>query len=369
MNNDNGFKNKNLWKPLKKVYRKTPLPRIRNAFAQRRIIYRYSRYGVTGGSIRLEVSSACQLRCVLCARTHSRLKGHFDKVVKSGCLSFDNFHKLIERNPWITNIEISNWGEIFLNQELKKIFQYSYQKNIVLSASNGVNLNSIREDMIECLVKYRFNDLRVSLDGASDDTYKIYRVGGDFSKVIENVKRINYYKQKYNSNLPHLTWQFVIFGHNEHEIPIARKMATDLGMSFICILNHQFWDPPYSPIRDKEFVKRETGLEFATTEEFEKKYKESPSACPQMWEQPQINWDGKLLGCCVNFFGDYGNVFETGLTKCLKGEKYKYAKRMLLGLEKVRGDIPCAKCYCFKNRPVSKIRKNFGLLSTVERYF
>ena len=81
MNNDNGFKNKNLWKPLKKVYRKTPLPRIRYAFAQPRIVYRYSKYGLPWGSIRIEVSSLCQLRCVLCARTHSRLKGQFDKVV------------------------------------------------------------------------------------------------------------------------------------------------------------------------------------------------------------------------------------------------------------------------------------------------
>lgn len=37
---------------------------------------------------------------------------------------------------------------------------------------------------------------------------------------------------------------------------------------------------------------------------------------------PQINWDGKLLGCCLNFWGDFGgNAFEQGLERILTSEK------------------------------------------------
>jgi hypothetical protein len=37
-----------------------------------------------------------------------------------------------------------------------------------------------------------------------------------------------------------MTWQLIVFGHNEHELPKARAMARDLDAVF-AKLN---WDPP-----------------------------------------------------------------------------------------------------------------------------
>ncbi|MFN3315474.1 MAG: SPASM domain-containing protein, partial [Raineya sp.] len=83
--------------------------------------------------------------------------------------------------------------------------------------------------------------------------------------------------------------------------------------------------------------------------EFEKKEKKLYSpACFQLWTAPQINWDGKLLGCCVNHFGDFGNVFDEGLDNLLQSEKYVYAKKMLLGEAPDRKDIPCSQCNRYK---------------------
>jgi len=293
----------------------------------------------------------------------------FEKTIGHGFLKFTNFKKLVDANPWIKNIEISNWGEIFLNPELKDIVKYSRARNVNLHAHSGSNLNTISEDMLEALVKYRLQNLTVSLDGASDETYSMYRIGGNFNKVIENIKKINHYKHKYDSDFPQLTWQFVIFGHNEHEIPAAKKMAKDLGMSFSPSLNAQFWDPPFSPVKNKDFIIKETGLEFATREEFEEKYKINyHNTCPQLWMTPQINWNGDLLGCCWNMFSDYGNVFTSGLTECLKSKKYISSKKTLLGLEKPKEDIPCFKCSCFDKRSISRIRKAVGMLAIIDRF-
>ena len=75
--------------------------------------------------------------------------------------------------------------------------------------------------------------MTVSLDGASQETYEIYRVGGAFERVINNIKAINAYKKQYKSAVPILLWQFVAFGHNEHEIAKAKTLATRLGMHFL----------------------------------------------------------------------------------------------------------------------------------------
>ena len=319
-------------------------------------MFNYIKNYFNGKSVRLEASSVCQLKCPLCATSQDiNKKG----VVGWGFLEFKNFKKFVDNNPQIKNIELSNWGEILLNPQLKDIIRYAYEKNINLTVSNGVNLNDVDDELLESLVKYKIKFLSISIDGATNSVYKIYRVGGDLNKVIKNIKKINYYKKKYNSKFPRLQWQFIVFGHNEHEIPLAKKLAKQLGMEFYPKLN---WDPVYSPVKNKKFVKKQIGLNSVSRQEFRNKnQREYMLPCYQLWISPQINWDGKLLGCCMNTYSDFGNVFEEGLSKCLNSERYIYAKKMLLGKKKAREDIPCSICPIYRKQSVETPSISLGI--------
>ena len=57
-----------------------------------------------------------------------------------------------------------------------------------------------------------------------------------------------------------------------------------------------------------------------------------------------INWDGQLLGCCINSEQSLGNVFSDGLMPTLNGKKMSYAKKMVTGRVGVQDGIPCTKC-------------------------
>ena len=75
----------------------------------------------------------------------------------------------------------------------------------------------------------------------------------------------------------------------------------------------------------------------ADRDEYREKYGTdyvSRGICTQMWNSPQINVDGRLLGCAINFRDDYGNVFKEGLKETLNSKKIVYARQMLMG-EKV----------------------------------
>ncbi|MBN1870981.1 MAG: SPASM domain-containing protein [Candidatus Omnitrophica bacterium] len=295
--------------------------------------------GVYSNRIRIEASGACQLKCADCGHSIGGME-----TIGKGYLKIGDFKRFVDAYPSIRNIELSNYGEMFLNPDLKKIIEYAHMKNISLVAENGVNFNTASDDMIESLVRYHFKKMVVSIDGATNEIYKIYRVGGDLGKVLENIKKINRYKQRYNTAFPHLSWQFVIFGHNEHEIPLARRMAADLNMHFETKLN---WSATYSPVKDKEFVRREAGP--ISEQEYERDSGRLYCwACCQLWNSPQINWDGRLLGCCCNKYSDFGNVFEEGLKECLNSERYIYAKKMVSGRAKEREDIPCFYCKTYK---------------------
>jgi len=311
-----------------------------------------SETGLIRNRVLLEASTICQLRCPSCSTGKGERK---TGIIGTGYLKFEDFKRFIDKNPNIKSIELSHLGEIFLNPDLKEIIEYASRKKIYLTAYAGVNLNDVSREMLEFLVKSRFAGMTVSLDGATNETYRVYRIGGNFDRVIENIGILNDYKKKYNSRFPHLIWQFVIMGHNEHQLPLAKRMAKELSMSFETKLS---WDPGFSPVRNKEFVRKESGLGVASWEEFKEKYgyDRRRVLCKQFWT-PQINWDGKLLGCCVNEWVDFGNVFEQGLSGCLKSEKYVYGKKVLLGKEKARADIPCSRCPVYDDIPQNPLKK------------
>ena len=299
----------------------------------------YLRYGILGTSVNIDASTVCQLRCSVCPQSQDQMG-----FLGRGFLSFENFKRFVDAHRAIRTIELSNYGEIFLNPHLAAITRYARERGVSLTAWNGVNLNTVSEEMLETLVRFGFQGMTVSIDGASPETYGLYRRGGDFRRVIDNLERLNYFKKRYRSETPHLHWQFVVFGHNEHEIPAARRMAGELGMHFIPKTN---WDSSFSPLRHRDYVARETGLgagEGAGSGDVRARLRQASGPCSLVWFSPQINWDGRLLGCCVNLWKDFGNVFDRGLARCVEDPGYRHLKRALLGRADAPGDIPCIAC-------------------------
>jgi len=300
--------------------------------------------------IRIDLSTVCQLKCPSCYMRQE------EEAVKKGCktghMKFENFKNLIDDNNF-ESIELSNSGEIFLNPDFVKIIEYARSKDIYLTADNGVNLNYLTDEQAEALVKYGFASMTISLDGASQETYSIYRIGGNYDKVIENIEKINFYKKKYKSHAPHLVWKFIVFGHNEHEISKAKKEAKRLHMEIKFDAN---WDEKYSPIKDREMVLRETNLQsldvnISPVEQL-KEYEEGVVDwyfCRDLWE-PQINWDGQILGCCANFKENFGgDAFKDGLFNALNHPYMVYAKNMVTNNAKPAKDIPCCRCWVYKD--------------------
>lgn len=160
--------------------------------------------------IRLEASSVCQLKCPGCPNTTNEIS----RSIGAGYLSFDNFKHVIESARELEEVELSNFGEIFLNPDLAKMIEYALGKGVVLRADNGCNLNTISDEMQELLCVNSFKSITCSLDGASNRVYKMYRRNGDFDKVISVIQDINRFKEKHKTRYPELTWQFIIMPHN-----------------------------------------------------------------------------------------------------------------------------------------------------------
>jgi len=287
--------------------------------------------------VKIDASSLCQLHCGSCAM---RIYNYGDRG--KGYLKFDDFARFLKMNSYVREIELSNHGEIFLNPDLPKIIEYAHSKKVKLTAWNGVNFNTVSDKVLETLVKCKFYGVNIAIDGASQEVYSQYRGNGNFDKVINNIKKLNEYKEKYNSPLPLLNWQYIILecSEIESEIKKAKEMAKELNCRIFFIKDHAGFIP-----KNAKMIERETNLCYENKNNVLSRYTERNVPCVDLWKFPQINYDGRLFGCSNNTTKDFGvNVFEIGLRKSLNSKIVKHSKKMLTG-KKICEESPCDGCY------------------------
>jgi MoaA/NifB/PqqE/SkfB family radical SAM enzyme len=178
----------------------------------------------------IEPTSDCNLNCKTCVR-HSWNE-------KIGGMKYKDYMKIIDDLKEFENIEmISFWGigEPLYHPDIVKMIEKAKQLNVKTQIiTNGLLLN---ESMSKKLLKAGLDSLVVSLDGTSTETMADIRSGADLEEIIKNVKRFKSLKEKYNDNKTEIGIEFVIMKSNISELKDLRKLAFELGASFIFLTN------------------------------------------------------------------------------------------------------------------------------------
>ena len=289
-------------------------------------------------AVGVEVCSLCQLACPGCPT----IQGGKEALVGGGMLDPDRFRVFLERNPGLERVELAAYGEVFLHKRLPEILACASEHGVATSIGCGANLNHASEEALEAVVRYGVTRIRCAIDGATNESYRTYRINGDLKRVFANIETINRFKRQYQSSTPELIYQFVVFGHNEHEMKAAAVLARMLDMKIYFRINAS---PELHPVNDRARVRAMVG--YADRQEYTETRKESlcRELCSHMWTRPQINWDGRLMGCQRNEWSSYADdVLSGDLLASCNNERMTYARRMLLGEAPPREDIPCTRC-------------------------
>lgn len=298
-------------------------------------------------SIRLDICTICNFKCPGCPT-----QTYQNENLGRGYLSCKDFEKIITANKNLKQIEIAYAGEAFLNPEIKEILKTAKSHNIALTLNHGSTLNNVDEETCEAIVKYGLRSLVCSIDGTTQDIYQMYRQGGELKKALTAIEKINHYKEKYKSKFPILHWQFIIFDHNKHQLKEAKQLAKKLNMPF----------KPIFPIEQDSTQKDETKDLKTPDYNMEKNYKYyAMMLCPLMWHNPQINWDGKVLGCTANKKYSFGNILDTSLSEVLNSKEMIDTREALTHLKNDNKNIPCTTCPIYKEMQ----KNNFKIKSSV----
>lgn len=106
-----------------------------------------------------------------------------------------------------------------------------------LSVRINSNLNRTTSVQARLMVESGLEELLVDLDGATQETYERYRIGGKLALVVGNVRQIVEVKRQLKSPLPLITARTLLTRHNESEVPHIKALAWNLGVD-------RFWTGP-----------------------------------------------------------------------------------------------------------------------------
>lgn len=273
-------------------------------------------------AISIEPTTSCNLRCPECPsglRSFSRPIGMLAPELNKSII--DQLRKEL------TYITYYFQGESYLNKDFLSMVGYASKRNIyTATSSNGHYLD---DDNCKETIESGLKRLIISIDGTNQSSYEKYRIGGNFNKVIEGTKNIVHWKKKLKSKTPFIVWQFIVFGHNEHEVDDIQKLSKEIGVDHLSIKTAQIYNfesgsdllpknPKYS-----RYIKK--GLSY--------KIKNGLlSHCWRMWHACVITWDGKIVPCCFDKDGTYqlGSLNNHSFRSIWKGVEYSRFRRLIL---------------------------------------
>jgi len=180
--------------------------------------------------ITADFSNYCNLRCYGCSHNANIPLPRHNQYTHMSVTMLKN---IVSQFPSLVYINITNHGESLINPDFCKLIDICTKYKLCIRADQGFNLNHITNEQIISIINSYFDNMYISIDGASQEVYSIYKVGGNFDKVIENIKRINYFKNLYNNTRLNLIWRYILFDFNLHEVDKASEIARDLGVKFI----------------------------------------------------------------------------------------------------------------------------------------
>ena len=273
-------------------------------------------------SISFEPTTACNLRCPECP------SGLRSFTRSTGNLKMDFFVETIESiHKDLIYLIFYFQGEPYINPEFLDMVEYANRKKIyTITSTNGHFLNDVNA---EKTVRSGLDRLIISIDGTTQETYEQYRKEGTLANVLKGTENIIKWKKKLGVSHPHVIFQFLVVGPNEHQIPELYELAREYEVDEVKLKTAQIYDyengNPLIPENDKysRYRKQNDGKYTIKNKLL--------NHCWKLWHSCVITWDGKVVPCCFDKDATHimGDLAEDTFKQIWYGEKYVQFRRKL----------------------------------------
>jgi pyruvate-formate lyase-activating enzyme len=188
--------------------------------------------------LKVENTSACNLRCASCPRRQIR------RLRRKVSLSLSDVERIAVqmRDCGVKRLAYLNFGEPFLSRTIRRELEIIREIHPAVSIDVSTNALAIdSDDKREAALLV--DDMQVSLDGISQEMAQKYQRGTDFARALRNMTDLVAYRDARGLSRPRIVWKYLLFHWTERRRHLLRaiEMARQAGVDEI------LFEPTVSP--------------------------------------------------------------------------------------------------------------------------
>ncbi|KAA0579310.1 radical SAM protein [Azospirillum sp. Sh1] len=303
----------------------------------------------------IENVSRCNFRCTMC------VVSDWPKGRRAGDLSLADFQALIDEQYGLVEIKLQGIGEPSMQGDpYFAMIRYARARHIWVRTTTNASLLHLNDNHRK-LIDSDANEIQISIDGATAETFEAIRRGSSFRHVTANCRALHDYAAEKGVCRTKM-WTVVQEG-NLHELEALVRLGADLGFRHQCFSlelggwGNELWEERNRrvDVADRVTVERlhglidlgrENGIDVRFWHVVEKYSTESPkSLCPWPFERAVVSSDRQVVPCCT--IGDPGvsridGLEARSLTDVWFGTAYQDFRRAHL---ERRIPQECRSCY------------------------
>jgi MoaA/NifB/PqqE/SkfB family radical SAM enzyme len=311
----------------------------------------------------LETTNRCNLLCTTCPRTYEELEPPAD-------MSWELFTSIVDQLPGLQRAVLHGVGEPMLVKHLPKMVRYLKDRGTyVLFNTNGTVLN---ERNGRALIEAGLDELRVSLDAATEKSYLAVRGKNYFKRILKNVRAFRALQEREGSERPRVSVWLTGLKETIAELPEFVEVAAKIGVKEVYLQRLVFFEQdavglarPDQALYDKTSreeavsidaaaaLAQSYGMTFSASgaasepgTSLKRKDGDSPwSMCRRPWTVMYFTANGRALPCCIAPFSQrgyenytLGDATQQTLREIWSGQAYGAFRAALMS------DQPAAAC-------------------------
>lgn len=312
----------------------------------------------------LETTNRCNLLCTTCPRTFEDLEPPAD-------MSWALFTRIVDQYPRIDRVVLHGVGEPMLVKALPRMIRYLKDRGTyTLFNTNGTLLTAKKGRE---LIDAGLDELRISLDAAEPESFRVVRGRDDFERIVRNVRAFTAAQEKMGAVLPRVSLWLTGMKETIDQLAAFVELAHRIGVREVYLQRLVYFADAQglaSPdqalfevlsrseaaqIAAAEATARQLGIAFNASGATEpgtslvRRTDEQPwSLCRRPWTLMYFTAHGRAIPCCIAPFSmrgydnfTLGDATQEGLRAIWNGERYAEFRRRLLS------DQPppsCANC-------------------------
>jgi MoaA/NifB/PqqE/SkfB family radical SAM enzyme len=279
----------------------------------------------------IEITNSCNLKCVMCYSPNMKRRKHFMKISE-----FRNILGEAIRHG-IRELGLYTTGEAFLHPkavEFVRIAKREMQIPYVYITSNGTLLTPKKADGI---IEAGLDSLNLSIDGASKETYEKIRLGGNFDKLLANLRYLRARRDAAGSTM-RICITCVVMRTNERELGDFHAIFGALADEIIF--------QPVSNMAGQMVDQWESLLPPSIRETYRRAAKTNiDNPCSLLWKQINVSAEGFLTACCIDYelMMKYADLKTTSLAEAWNNVVMRGMRSSMI--EQNYAELPmCGRC-------------------------